>query len=48
MQIVIKPIMVEVNQNNVQAINLYKKIGFKQIDIRRKYYPNNEDALIMQ
>ena len=40
-------IMLEVRENNLPAINLYKKIGFNVIHIRRKYY-KDEDALIME
>jgi len=38
----------EVNINNHKAINLYKKIGYKQVNIRKRYYFNKEDALIMK
>lgn len=40
-------ITLEVNINNIAAINLYKKFGFKMVSIRKKYY-NNDDALLMQ
>ena len=40
-------ILLEVNEKNDSAINLYKKIGFYLINIRKKYY-GNEDALIMR
>lgn len=40
-------ITLEVNINNVAAINLYKKFGFQKVSIRKKYY-NNDDALLMQ
>lgn len=43
----IKKITLEVNENNVSAIHLYKKIGFKEISIRKNYY-NTDNALIMQ
>ena len=33
-------IMLEVNINNINAINLYKKYNFKIINIRKKYYQN--------
>jgi ribosomal-protein-alanine N-acetyltransferase len=36
----------EVNENNLPAINLYKKYGFKQCTIRKKYY-GNDDAIMM-
>ena len=40
-------ITLEVNVNNKIAINLYSKYNFKQVGIRKKYYNNTEDALIM-
>ena len=40
-------ITLEVNQNNISAINLYKKYNFKQIGLRKKYYNNTDDAIIM-
>ena len=35
----------EVASNNIVAINLYKKFGFKQVGMRPKYY-NEVDALL--
>lgn len=43
-----KNIILEVRYNNISAINLYKKLGFKQIDTRKNYYSNGDDAKIMQ
>ena len=43
----IEHIMLEVNSNNLPAINLYKKFNFEIINIRKKYY-NGEDAYIME
>jgi len=41
-------ITLEVRKSNTSAINLYKKYGFKEEGIRKKFYSdNNEDALIM-
>lgn len=44
-------IFLEVRESNLAAIQLYEKIGFHQIDIRKNYYPlpNNakEHAVIM-
>lgn len=40
-------LLLEVNENNVSAINLYKKLNFEVINIRKKYY-GNDDALIMK
>jgi ribosomal-protein-alanine N-acetyltransferase len=40
--------LLEVNSSNKRAINLYEKLGFKQISIRKQYYKNNNDAIIYQ
>lgn len=40
-------INIEVNENNKKAISLYQKTGFKLVNVRNKYY-GNENALIMQ
>lgn len=40
-------ILLEVRENNHQAINLYKKCDFKEISRRKKYY-DEEDAIIME
>jgi [ribosomal protein S18]-alanine N-acetyltransferase len=38
----------EVRVNNLTAINLYKKFGFKEVAIRKGYYQDTgEDAIIM-
>lgn len=39
--------MLEVNENNFQAINLYNNLGFKEISMRDKYY-GQDTALIME
>lgn len=36
----------EVNEDNQTAIHLYKKLGFKEIGIRKKYY-KNKNGIIM-
>jgi len=38
----------EVEKENEQAINFYKKHGFEQIDLRKDYYAKGKDALIMR
>lgn len=38
----------EVRHNNLAAILLYEKLGFKKIGIRKNYYPGNIDAILMQ
>ncbi|MBI3589930.1 MAG: ribosomal protein S18-alanine N-acetyltransferase [Candidatus Melainabacteria bacterium] len=44
----IKWLTLEVKASNTPAINLYKKFGFKEFGIRKKYYQdNNEDALLL-
>lgn len=40
-------ITLEVNVNNVIAINLYKKYNFKEVGRRKRYYNNMDDAIIM-
>jgi ribosomal-protein-alanine N-acetyltransferase len=40
-------ILLEVNEKNSNAINLYNKLGFNVINVRKKYY-GNDDALIMR
>jgi len=43
-----KTVFLEVRENNFSAISLYKKIGFKEINIRKNYYKDTgENALIM-
>lgn len=41
-------LLLEVNETNIGAIELYKKLRFKQISIRKKYYKGQFDALIME
>ena len=42
-----KSITLEVNSNNIPAQKLYQKFGFKNVGIRKKYYNNTKDAIIM-
>lgn len=42
-------LVLEVRRSNVPAQALYKKYGFKEISVRKGYYPDNgEDALLME
>ena len=41
-------INLEVNSKNEPAINLYKKFGFKEVGLRKKYYNNIDDAILME
>ncbi len=38
----------EVRNSNLPAINLYKKLGFQSLHVRKKYYRDGEDALVMR
>ena len=37
----------EVRVSNLSAINFYHRRGFRQVGLRKKYYPNGEDAILM-
>lgn len=37
----------EVRRSNVAAIALYEKFGFREVAVRRRYYRDGEDALLM-
>ena len=42
-------IFLEVRQSNVPALSLYKKLGFEELGIRKKFYEHPvEDAIIMK
>ncbi len=43
----ITSITLEVNSNNISAQKLYEKFGFKVVGLRKKYYNNTDDAIIM-
>ena len=38
----------EVSEKNVAAIKLYKKFGFKVVSIRKNYYPDSSNAIVMK
>ncbi len=40
-------ITLEVRVSNTPAIELYKKYGFEECGLRKRYYKDNEDALLM-
>ena len=44
----INNVFLEVRKSNIGAISLYRKLGFSNISIRKKYYENAEDALILK
>jgi len=41
-------VFLEVRESNVPAIELYKKLEFREISIRKKYYPDGENAVVMK
>ncbi|CAM3113083.1 GNAT family N-acetyltransferase [Streptobacillus ratti] len=43
-----KDVFLEVSEKNISAIKLYEKIGFKKISVRKKYYLDGSNALIMK
>ncbi|WP_081256262.1 GNAT family N-acetyltransferase [Streptobacillus moniliformis] len=43
-----KNTFLEVSEKNIAAIKLYEKIGFEKISIRKKYYLDGSNALIMK
>lgn len=40
-------ITLEVRENNIKAISLYQKYGFKKIILKEKYYSNGDNAVYM-
>ena len=46
-QLKAQSITLEVNENNLAAIKLYQKFGFEQVGLRKKYYHNIDNAIIM-
>lgn len=43
----VKKITLELRASNIKGINFYTKNGFKQVGVRKKYYKNGEDALLL-
>lgn len=41
-------LMLEVRASNAAARRLYARHGFKELRVRRRYYPGGEDAVIMR
>ena len=41
-------ILLEVRVSNAPAMTMYLKEGFKRIYVRPRYYPDGEDAVVMQ
>ena len=43
----LKTINLEVRESNISAIKLYKKFGFEVCGLRKRYYDNIENAILM-
>ena len=43
----LKIVLLEVNEHNLSAIRLYNKFEFDHLGIRKQYYPDGSDAIIM-
>ena len=41
-------IYLEVNKNNIKALNMYSKLNFEKVSIRKSYYIDGSDAINMQ
>ena len=41
-------IYLEVNKNNIKALNMYTKLNFNRLSTRKSYYADGEDAINMQ
>jgi ribosomal-protein-alanine N-acetyltransferase len=44
----IEYIYLEVSEKNTNALHLYKKLGFKEMEKREKYYKNGDNAVLMK
>lgn len=42
-----KTIQLEVGESNTKAISFYAKQGFRQVGLRKQYYANRENAILM-
>jgi ribosomal-protein-alanine N-acetyltransferase len=42
-----RTLFLEVRRSNTPAIRLYRSLGFYALGVRKKYYPDGEDAIEM-
>ncbi|MBC2856382.1 ribosomal protein S18-alanine N-acetyltransferase [Cetobacterium sp. 2A] len=42
-----KDLFLEVRESNLVARNFYKKLNFKEVGIRKKYYSDNDESAIL-
>ena len=40
--------VIDVKHNNLRAIHVYEKLGYKRIHVRKGYYKTGEDAIVLQ
>lgn len=40
-------VLLEVRASNEAALRLYSSLGFERVGLRRQYYPDGEDAVLM-
>ena len=43
-----KSCTLDVRKSNLRAINVYNKLGFKEIYVRKAYYNDGEDDIVMK
>ncbi len=43
----VEKIFLDVRENNYSAIHLYEKFGYEKVRIRKKYYSDDENAIVM-
>ena len=43
----VRSLSLEVRSSNFAAIDLYRSFGFERVAVRKRYYENGEDALLM-
>ncbi|MEN3013721.1 MAG: ribosomal protein S18-alanine N-acetyltransferase [Endomicrobiia bacterium] len=43
----IETVILEVRLSNIRAVSFYRKFGFNEFKIKKSFYPDKEDALIM-
>ncbi len=43
----INKIFLEVRQSNLSALTLYEKCGFKFVSVRKRYYDDGENAIVL-
>ena len=42
-----KSFILEVRESNINAIAIYNKFGFNKVSVRKNYYSNGENALVL-